>query len=238
MILMRESIDSFFCHILTDYEGTGRKTEALEYVIAHRGNDLTDVAEQYINAGMRQENVTILNQFMTSSVGDVIRDRKVDGLLEASQKTLLKMAQDKKLPLNPSVEHSIIEKGYFIYENSLEYPLDIREKGLSKVSKVEACLKWMNCLTEFCCGEPLFKEENQKILNLEQNNPLLEELVQRLKQETEQTVNTNMNSSQVIEAPNQVEEKPITFKELQPHEDFLQKLWEAGCLECVIPTRD
>jgi hypothetical protein len=240
---MRESIDSLFCHVLTKYEHGSKskstiKTGVLEYVLNNQNKNLSEVAERYIESGFRQQNMTIFAQSLNSSVGSIIRDKKIDLLLENSQKALLKMAQDRNLPISRFAEERITERGYCFYKGNMDYFIDVKEKGMNDVSKVESCLKFINCLTEFCCGEPFFKDENQKSLTLKCNKTPLEELIEKSIEEIDKNNNESLHPSESIDIHNKLEEYTIPFEEIQAHEEFLKKLWEAGCLKCDITTRD
>jgi hypothetical protein len=155
---MARSIYSVFDNIFEKQYRSTITGDIVEYIHNRRGEDLDVVVQQYMHEGFSKSNTTrFVNQIQTA-IRTLITEENTEGLLTRSKQEIVKVAEDRNIPLR-SYDKLVDLKSESDWFSRSALKLD----GLDEPDQIKQSLRWVNCLTEFYSGEALFKEKTKSI---------------------------------------------------------------------------
>ncbi|MDF5715433.1 MAG: hypothetical protein PUP93_16500 [Rhizonema sp. NSF051] len=180
-------------------------SKIIEFVSNNRGKNTNAVAENIIQFGVSKRNLTTFVGNVEDSTSNLIKEKKIDGLLWESRTAVLNIAESRNIPVHPAIyQTEPHENPQFqrIYAG-----LNFSLRGADNLTFARECLKWVNCLIEFYSGEPWFEDEAHYTSPHDNSRP--------------------NNLSELIESKVSREET----QNITPKEKIIYELWQQGFLQ-------
>ncbi|MBO3462109.1 hypothetical protein G4P69_26175 [Aetokthonos hydrillicola CCALA 1050] len=132
--------------------------KTVQYVYDRKGANLDAVAQQCLDDNITLSNITRVVNATQSSIFSLIKEEDVEDLSARSKQELVKISDERNIPLTTREKRDTRYSGLDSFSNS-----SLKLDGLDEYNKIRESLRWINCLCEFYTGESLLNESGSTI---------------------------------------------------------------------------
>jgi hypothetical protein len=150
---MSNSLASIQEKILESHKIGSSTFNTVQYIYDRKGSDLNVVTQECLDKKISLSNITRAVNATQSSIFSLLKNQNVEGLPALSKQELVKIAEERNIPLTTREKRDPRYTGIDSFSNS-----SLKLEGLDEFNKIRESLRWINCLSEFYTGESLFNE--------------------------------------------------------------------------------